>query len=238
MMPTSGDATRSEADRSEIRVPNVIRLEPDRPELRHPGHADAVDPDEPGFLDLDHAEPTAAVAPVWAGIVVKDLDRSVDWYAEALGTAIAEREPWFALVRFSDGSILELVVGDPQRPGSAFPSYRNDAGPPVMPGFRVADPAETGRGMLVARWLPEWVVVVGPGGLRTVLCRGEGEARTGLVGFDVAGPDPDRLTSWFGGFGAPVTARLAPCLQVVPVVAGLADAELVDPDGTALRLTS
>lgn len=238
MMPTSGDAIRSEADRSEIRVSDVIRLEPDPPDSLGAGHPDTFDPDQPGALGLDHAESTAAVAPVWAGIVVGDLERSVDWYAEALGTAIAEHEPWFALVRFSDGSILELVAGDPQRPGSAFPSYRNDPGPPVMPGFRVTDPAETGRGMLVARWLPEWVVVVGPGGLRTVLCRGEGEARTGLVGFDVAGPDPERLTNWFGGFGAPVTARVAPCLQVVPVVAGLADADLVDPDGTALRLTS
>lgn len=234
MTPTSGDATRCEADRSESRVPDVIHLGPtplgpDRPDPLRP---DLLDP------DLDHPEPMTTVAPVWAGIVVRDLERSADWYAEALGTAIAEHGPCFALVRFSDGSILELVAGDPQRPGTAFPSYRTDPGPPVVPGFRVADPAETGRGMLVARWLPEWVVVVGPGGLRAVLCRGEGEARTGLVGFDVAGPDPEGLTSWFGGFGASVTAQAAPCLQVVPVVAGLADAELIDPDGTALRLTS
>lgn len=235
MMSSSGGAARSEADRAEVVSPDVIRLERHQPGSIDPDQPDPVDPDQP---DPVEGVGSLSVTPVWAGIVVRDLERSTRWYAETLGLAVAERGPGFALVRFADGSALELVAGEPERPGSAFPSYHDEPGPPVVPGFRVADPAETGRGMIVARWLPEWVVVVGPDGLRSVLCRGLGEACTGLVGFDVAGPDPESLTTWFGGFGARVRAGGAPCLRVVPVVAAPVDAELVDPDGTALRLTS
>lgn len=218
MMPSSGDVARSGAEGSEALMPDA------RSEADLPGSVGGREP--------------LPVMPVWAGIVVRDLEQSSRWYTDALGLAVAERGAEFALLRFPDGSILELVSGQPDRPGSAFPSYGDDPGPPVVPGFRVPDPADTGRDMVVARWLPEWVVVVGPGGLRSVLCCGQGEARTGLVGFDVAGPDPEGLTAWFGGFGARVAVAAAPCLRVAPVVAGLADAELVDPDGTVLRLTT
>lgn len=206
---------------------DVVRLEPDQP--------DSIGPDQPDPIEAAERRP---VLPVWAGIVVRDLEQATRWYADTLGLTVAERGAQFALMRFTDGSVLELATGEPDRPGTAFPSYGGDPGPSVVPGFRVADPADTGRDMVVARWLPEWVVVVGPGGLRSVLCRGRGEARTGLVGFDVAGPDPAGLTAWFDGFGARVAVGPAPCLRVVPVVAGLGDNELVDPDGTVLRLTS
>lgn len=221
-MSPSGDATRSQAERLEIVMPDV-----------RPG----PHPSEPGPPPADQAQRPTAVVPVWAGIVVRDLERSARWYSEVLGLDVAERGPGFALACCSDGSAFELVVGDPERPGTAFPSYHDDPGPAVVPGFRVIDPAEAGRHMVVARWLPEWVVVVGPGGLRAVLCCGDGDATTGLVGFDVAGPDPEGLTAWFGGFGARVIADFAPCLQVIPVLAGAAEAELADPDGTALRVT-
>lgn len=184
----------------------------------------------------DRAATASPVAvPVWAGIVVRDLERSARWYAEALGVAVADRGESFAVVRFRDGSVVELVTGDPARPGTAFPSYRDDPGPPVVPGFRVLEPAETARRLVVARWLPDWIVVVGPHGLRSVLCRGDGEGATGLVDFEVAGPDAESLTTWFAEFGAPVVVAAAERVRVVPVIAGLTDDVLTDPDGTMLR---
>lgn len=193
-----------------------------------------ISKDAPQRDDPDASVPPAAV-PVWAGIVVSDLDRSVRWYSDALSIAIVDRGATFAVVRFRDGSAFELVVGDPTRPGSAFPSYGTDPGPAVMPGFRVLEPAETARQLVVARWLPDWIVVVGPLGLRSVLCRGDGEASMGLVDFDIAGPDADALSEWYAGFGASMTVAHAERLHVVPVVAGLTDDELCDPDGTTLR---
>lgn len=186
--------------------------------------------------DAADAGRPALARPVWAGVVASDLDRSARWYAETLGASVADRGAAYAVVRFRDGSRIELFAGDPARPGGAFPSYHDEPGPPVLPGFHVADPVEVSRPMVVARWLPEWVVVVGPGGLRAVLCTAEGDGARGLVGFDVAGPDPAALTAWFGGFGAAVAARAAERLRVVPVVAGHADVELADPDGTPVRV--
>lgn len=185
--------------------------------------------------DMAATGPPPAV-PVWAGIVVRDLERSVRWYTDALGVGVADRGESFATVQFRDGSTVELVTGDPNRPGTAFPSYRDDPGPSVIPGFRVFDPAEAARRLVVARWLPDWIVVVGPDGLRSVLCRGDGDAATGVVGFDVTAPDADALSAWFASFGAPTTVGRAERLCVVPVVAGRSDEELTDPDGTRLRI--
>jgi len=169
--------------------------------------------------------------PVWAGVVVSDLDRSVTWYTATLGCRVRERSRRLAVLGFSDGSTIELVLGDPTRPDSAFPSYHEDPGPPVMPGFAVDDPDELGRAFALASWLPQWVVAVGPQGLRVVLCDRSGSGR-GLCGFQVASPVPDAHREWFASFGATIDAVEADELSVAPIVLGTADARHRDPDGT------
>ncbi len=178
-----------------------------------------------------------SATPVWAGVVVSDLARSTAWYTATLGCAVTERSARLAVLAFPDGSTIELVLGDPTRPASAFPSYREEPGPPVMPGFSVEDPDELGRGFAIASWLPQWVVAVGPEGLRAVLCDRVGAGRA-LCGFRVASPVPDAHREWFASFGAVIEAVEADELSVGLRIRGTADAEHRDPDGTPVRIVA
>jgi catechol 2,3-dioxygenase-like lactoylglutathione lyase family enzyme len=177
---------------------------------------------------------------VWAGVIVRDLDASVAWYAETTGAAVEERADRWAALRFEHGSAIELQAGDPSAPGRTFPSYGSDAGPPVMPGFAVEDADEAALGLEVARALPGWVVVVAPGGLRVVLAERECAPGHGLVGFAFGSEQPEALRGFFEGLGIDAVVDRAPALAVAPVVAvpGVADGEVVDPDGNRLRLVS
>lgn len=176
----------------------------------------------------------APATPAWAGIIVRDLEASLAWYRDTLGCGLGDQGARWAVVTFPDGSAIELTVGDPARPGTAFPSYRDDDGPPVMPGFCVDEPAELARSFTVARWLPEWVVVVGPERLRVVLTCHRSDGARGLVGFRVRTPVVDDHRGWFDQLGAIVRVEAGPRLEVAPIVYGGADAELADPDGTAV----
>lgn len=177
---------------------------------------------------------TAAAA--WAGIIVRDLEIATAWYRESLPVvAIEEGSGWVALT-LDGGSCIELHAGDPAQPGLVFPSYGSSPGPPVLAGFGVDDPGEAATGLEVLRVFPDWVVVAVPDGLRVVLTDRQTDPGRGLVGFDFSSPEPEALGSFLRRVGLPGDVVAARRLHVVPVVAADRDGELVDPDGTVVRL--
>jgi catechol 2,3-dioxygenase-like lactoylglutathione lyase family enzyme len=177
-------------------------------------------------------------AAAWAGIIVAELDRSLVWYTTNLACSVAEREPSWAKLGFANGSVIELFQGDRDDVATTFPSYGGDPGPPVMPGYAVDAPEELAEQhcLEVARALPGWVVVVAPDQLRLVLISSEVGRGRGLVDF--------RFVSTAGRAQHEFLTRLAidgpevvdGDVAVVPVVRGLRDAELTDPDGTTIMV--
>lgn len=172
---------------------------------------------------------------VWAGVIVTDLTRAVPWYVEATGAVLAESSERWAALAFADGSCIELHEGDPERPGLTFPSYGGDPGPPVMPGFSVDDVDEQATGLVVARSLPGWLVVVAPDGLRVVLADRDSDPGQGLVGFAIETPAGAALRTFLDGIGAPDPVETGPRTRVVPLIAGPDEAEVSDPEGNLLR---
>lgn len=170
----------------------------------------------------------------YAGIIVSDLERSVGWYREQLsGAAVDGPADGWAKLRFGDGSEIELVEGDPARPGLSFPSYGSDAGPPVLPGYGCAEPDAVADGLPIARQLPGWIVVISPDGLRLVLSGSDSDERQGVVAFRYTSPDPQALESFLARLGVDAVIDEGP-LGVVPVLVGGREATLTDPDGTTL----
>lgn len=175
-------------------------------------------------------------APVYLGIIVSRLERSLAWYREHFGVQGEELTDGWAKLTFADTTEIELVEGDRSRPGLSFPSYGTDGGPPVMPGYGCAEPDDVAEGLVVARRLPDWIVVVAPDGLRVVLTSREGDARTGLVGFRYSSPEPDVQRSFLERIGSTDAVEGSDTVAVVPVIAAGRDAVLEDPDGTTLVL--
>jgi catechol 2,3-dioxygenase-like lactoylglutathione lyase family enzyme len=178
------------------------------------------------------------VRAAWAGIIVRDLEASVTWYVETTGGTVEEHTDRWAVLRFEDGSSIELQAGDPAAPGLTFPSYGHDSGPPVMPGFAVEDAEEVADGLEVARALPGWIVVVAPDGLRIVLAERECGPGRGLVGFAFESGQPEALRAFLEGLGVDAAVDGEQAVGVVPVVAvpGAAHAQVTDPEGNRLRL--
>lgn len=175
-------------------------------------------------------------AAVWAGIIVADLALSAAWYTDVLGTAMSDAGDGWVAFALDGGGVIELYGGDRDRPGLIFPSYGADRGPPVMPGFCVADPVEAADGLEVMRTLPDWVVVAAPDGLRLVLTDRDCEPRRGLVGFQFASPEPAALRGFLARVGLPADVDHGRRHAVVPVIAADRDEDLADPDGTPVRL--
>jgi catechol 2,3-dioxygenase-like lactoylglutathione lyase family enzyme len=173
--------------------------------------------------------------PVYAGVVVSDLDQSIAWYEGLLDCKEIDRGQGWVLLGFANGSVIELFEGDPARPGATFPSYGSLEGSPVLPGYAVDDPEALSGGLKVARQLPEWVVVVAPDGLRIVLSVRDGDGRSGLVGFRYLSPEPDAQRAFFGSIDVTDEVEAGP-LAAVPVIAADRDAEMADPDGTRITL--
>lgn len=175
-------------------------------------------------------------APVYLGIIVSALDRSLAWYCEQFDVEFRDRVQGSAMLRFPDDSEIELIEGDRSHPGLSFPSYGNDGGPPLLPGYGCIEPDETAEGLTVVRRLPDWIVVVAPDGLRVVLTDRDSDAHTGLVGFRFGSPQPEDQRSFFERIGSSDTVGQAGTVSVLPVIAADRDATLEDPDGTTLVL--
>lgn len=177
-------------------------------------------------------------AAAWAGIIVGELDRSLDWYTRNLACSVEEREARWAKLRFANGSAFELFEGDRHDVAATFPSYGRDIGPPVMPGFAVDAPEELAeeQGLQIARVLPGWVVVVAPDRLRVVLLASEMGRGRGLIDF--------RFVSTSGRAQQEFLTRLAVAgpeiadgeVDVVPVVRGVREGIFTDPDGTTIEV--
>jgi catechol 2,3-dioxygenase-like lactoylglutathione lyase family enzyme len=177
---------------------------------------------------------TAGVA-VYAGLIVRDLDVSCDWYRRTLGCRPEEDGPGWASLRFADGSTIELFAGDPDDPASTFPSYRGDTGPPVMPGYSYDDPEESAAGLVIQRRLPEWIVVRAPDGLRLVLTSREGTG-SGIAGFRFVSPEPNEQRAYLSLMGVEDPVEAGDDVRVIPVVHGPRDDVVLDPDGTAIEI--
>jgi catechol 2,3-dioxygenase-like lactoylglutathione lyase family enzyme len=173
----------------------------------------------------------------YAGIIVTDLARSLAWYREQLPEALSDgvADGWVKLT-FADDSEIELVEGDPTRPGLSFPSYGRDDGPPVLPGYACPDPDELAEGLTVARRLPDWIVVVTPDGLRLVLAGRDGDTKQGLVAFRYTSPDPAPQQQFLERIGSADEVVDGAGVTVVPVLAVGREATLTDPDGNTLVL--
>lgn len=177
-----------------------------------------------------------SAAAVWAGVIVRDLAASAEWYRRTLGCRVREKGEGWVSLSFPDGSGVELHAGDPMRPGLVFPSYGADGGPPVMPGYSVEDPDVRATGLTVVRSLPAWIVVVAPDGLRVVLTDRERQPGRGLVGFRYTSPAAAEQRAFLGAIGAADEVEQAAAVRVVPIVAADRDSEITDPDGTAIDL--
>jgi catechol 2,3-dioxygenase-like lactoylglutathione lyase family enzyme len=173
----------------------------------------------------------------WAGVIVGDLDASSRWYSDVLPVESTESGQGWIAFNLVGGSCVELHAGDRERPGLVFPSYGTQAGPPVMPGFAVDDVGEAAGGFEVLRVFPDWVVVAAPDGLRVVLTDRECDPGRGLVGFAFASPDPDSLAAFLASLGYGCEVVTGERHEVVLRVASDRECELVDPDGTVVRLT-
>lgn len=173
---------------------------------------------------------------VYAGVIVSDLARSVPWYVRTLGGRVSEEGSDWACLRLADDSAIELVLGDAEHPGLSFHSYGGDPGPPVLPGYAVADPRGAAAGLRVVHHLPEWIVVVAPDGVRLVLTDREGAGDAGLIGFRFASPRPDEQAAFLGRLGIDAEVVAAERPAVVPVLAGRVATILRDPDGTPLEI--
>lgn len=176
--------------------------------------------------------------PVWAGIIVRDLDASKGWYHDVLPVRDVEEGHGWVAFNLRGGSCVELHAGDPDKPGLSFPSYGASAGPAVMPGFGVDDLTVATDGFEVMRVFPDWVVVGVRDGLRVVLTDRVSEPREGLAGFAFTTPDPVSLGTFLThiGYDGPVSA--GDRLEVVPLLASDRDGDLVDPEGNLLRLVA
>jgi hypothetical protein len=174
---------------------------------------------------------------VYVAVIVTDLRAGASWYEAILRRPVTDQDGRWACIRLPNGSSVELVEGDPTRPGSAFPSYGNDTGPAVLPGFGVEDPEAATIGLRVARRLPEWVVVVAPDGVRLVVTsdEGVGTGGSGLVGFRFTTPMPEAQHAFLTGLGVPAAVE-AGAVGVVPVFASGRDALLTDPGGNPVQL--
>lgn len=174
----------------------------------------------------------------WAGIIVRDLDVSAAWYRDVLPVQDIEQGDGWVAFNLVGGSCVELHAGDPDKPGLVFPSYGADPGPAVMPGLSVPDPVATSVSLDVMRVFPDWMVVAAGDGLRIVLTDRCVEPGQGLVGFAFTSPDPDALAALLAHVGFDAVVEPGARHQVVPLVAARSDGDLVDPDGTLLRLAS
>lgn len=175
---------------------------------------------------------------VWAGVICTDLEVSVPWYVDTFGGQLAERGGRWAVVRFADGSAFELYAGRRDMPGLTFPSYGRDAGPPVMPGYSLEEPEVAAETLEVARSLPDWIVVVGPLGLRVVLTSRDSTPDEGLVGFRYASPEPAALQEFLRSVGSDDAVASGQALEVVPVVRAGRSEQVTDPDGTVIDLVA
>lgn len=176
---------------------------------------------------------------VWAGIVVSDVETSAEWYAETVGGEIAERADGWVKLTLRNGTSMELFAGDRARLGRVFPSYGADPGPPVMPGYAVEDPAALVelRRLVVARSLPDWIVVSGPDLLRVVLTAGTPGRGRGLLGFRYTTDGvADEQRAFLDSLGVADSLQPGEAVGVVPIFRGRRDAQITDPDGTAIEL--
>jgi catechol 2,3-dioxygenase-like lactoylglutathione lyase family enzyme len=176
---------------------------------------------------------------VWAGIVVADVEASAGWYARTLGGEVAERVDGWAKVVLRNGTSVELFAGDREQLGRVFPSYGADPGPPVMPGYAVEEPAALVelRRLLVARSLPDWIVVSGPDRLRVVLTTGTPGPGRGLLGFRYTTDGvADEQRAFFDSLGVADPLQPGEAVGVVPIFGARRDAQITDPDGTAIEL--
>jgi catechol 2,3-dioxygenase-like lactoylglutathione lyase family enzyme len=177
-------------------------------------------------------------SPCYVGVIVRDLETSVAWYTKTLRCRVAESGTGWASLELDGGSRVELTAGDPDQPGVAFPSYGNERGPSVLPGYNVEEPEDLAEGLTVARRLPEWIVVVAPDRVRVVLTRRECEPGRGLVGFRWLTPEPGEQRAFLDQLGVPGTVEEAPSSDVVPVIRGPRAAEVEDPDGHVLAIVT
>lgn len=175
--------------------------------------------------------------PVYAGVVVSNLEQALVWYERVLDCHLAERGIGWVMLRFDNGSVIELFEGDPAQPERTFPSYGSHRGPSVMPGYAIEDPEFTAANLPVARQLPDWVVVVAPDGLRIVLSSREGDGHAGIIGFRFSSPDPDVQQAFLDQIEIkdPV---LEGTVGAVPLVAAERDGEVADPDGNRFLLVT
>jgi catechol 2,3-dioxygenase-like lactoylglutathione lyase family enzyme len=176
----------------------------------------------------------------WAGVVVRDLDESLAWWASEVGGQIAEREPSWAKLRFTNGTTVELFAGDPADPGAVFPSYGPDPGPPILPGYALDDPegaAEAG-GLEVVRSLPGWVVVVAPDRLRIVLLTADVRRGPGLVGFRLTSTSAGDQRAFLDELGIAGPEVVDGEVAVVPIVRGRRAGSREDPDGRTVELVA
>lgn len=175
---------------------------------------------------------------MWAGIIVRALDTSLPWYRRKVGGRVRESTPQWAALDLPDGACIELFQGDPKTPGSTFPSYGSDPGPPLLPGFAVEDPKQSAEGLRVARSFPGWVVVIAPDGLRVALLSSDAGPASTLVGFRLDSPRPSDLRVFLDELGLTAEVRKAAVSRVAPVLllTRAGDQTLVDPDGNEIAL--
>jgi catechol 2,3-dioxygenase-like lactoylglutathione lyase family enzyme len=172
----------------------------------------------------------------FAGVIVRDLATSIAWYTKTLACRLVESGSEWAVLELDGGSRLELTAGDPDRPGLVFPSYGNEPGPGIMPGFNVDEPDEVAAQLTVARQLPDWVVVIAPDRVRVVLTRRDCDPNRGLVGFRWLSPAPQRQQTFLDEVGIADTVFEADRPAVVPLIRGSRPAEVTDPDGHVIAI--
>jgi catechol 2,3-dioxygenase-like lactoylglutathione lyase family enzyme len=174
----------------------------------------------------------------WAGIIVADVEASALWYHRELGGALTDHDERWAKLDFPNGTVIELFQGDRTDPGSAFPSYGLDPGPPVMPGYAVEEPADLAERehLEVMRSLPDWVVVAAPDRLRVVLLGGQPGRGNGLVGFRYTTTEPAAQQRFLEGIAGDGIDIADGEVAVVPILRGPRSGEVTDPDGTAITL--
>jgi catechol 2,3-dioxygenase-like lactoylglutathione lyase family enzyme len=174
--------------------------------------------------------------PAYVGVVVADLERSTQWYVTTLGCMIEERSSRWVCLGFPNGTVIELFAGDPSCPSLTHPSFGLDSATPVIPGYAVDEPMLASNGLRIARWLPDWVVVVLPDALRIVLHRREVRSGRGLVAFRFASPDAAAQRGLLAALGSADLVDDHPTHGVVPVVLADYCGLVNDPDGNLVEL--
>jgi len=174
----------------------------------------------------------------YLGVVVRDLERSVEWYADEFGIEVGKRGPGWACLEFPNGTVVELFAGDPACPALADASYGTSSGTPILPGYGVEEPLVAATGFQIARRFPDWVVVVTADGLHVVLSRHEVGDGHGLVGFRYTSDDPPAQRAFLSRIGSddPVDDGLPH--GIVPLVVSDRCERVVDPDGNVLDVST